>query len=584
MTAELFDDLSRYRAQGMKWKAIYLMYPYYLSHKGLGSSYSRYVSRQDTSQRNDVEAVQWIKAERQWIKDIIWEHCHSINTKKLVVMVQREFPDKPLKNIKNMCSQLLAFAKRLTFCLSDMAKLKQLVGKHGEDWARIDSELGRFPGRAQFNWIKHGHIEYSEQWTDSELQKLRYCMDKGMDGTEASRYIGARLPRQYALGKNNEYKYEKWTSDGDRRLLLMSDTFKRSGGIDWDTISEALCRSVSSCRIRHQALQSIKEATALSEPQPSKPDNVTREVQQQQKQQLSPGEVDWARVSSATGLSELECLELSQFDEGKAGWKYDMDAFSWDMANRMSGFIESNYPKPLPANFRAVSNFMWIRIEDCIQMHGLLHRKFRWTGARIAQAKSLREQGLSFENIAKRLSPLVNRQSVRYTIVKSPNNLRSPPISEQAKQQITDLVDKYVDKYPVDQVRRMVREELQLNCSSSRQWLGGKFYHHPVYKARIASADIVEITNRITQGKVALKEVAAQLDVPANILRNAIGVRESDMHSSRWTLEEIEKLTAYVSSVSSGRFDWKCASNFVGTKSPIQCKKKRLYTPKACKI
>ncbi|KAJ1878431.1 hypothetical protein LPJ66_011893, partial [Kickxella alabastrina] len=77
-----------------------------------------------------------------------------------------------------------------------MAKLKQLVGKHGEDWARIDSELGTFPGRAQFSWIKYGHIEFSGQWTDSELQKLRICMDKGMDGTEASRYIGTRLPRQ----------------------------------------------------------------------------------------------------------------------------------------------------------------------------------------------------------------------------------------------------------------------------------------------------------------------------------------------------------------------------------------------------
>ncbi|KAJ1878435.1 hypothetical protein LPJ66_011892, partial [Kickxella alabastrina] len=231
----------------------------------------------------------------------------------------------------------MSIARRKVLGASDMAKLKQLVGKHGEDWARIDSELGTFPGRAQFSWIKHGHIEFSGQWTDSELQKLRICMDKGMDGTEASRYIGTRLPTQYELGKNNKYKGEKWTSDGDRQLLLMVDTLKRKGGIDWDTISEALSRSVAGCRIHYRTLQLSKEATALSEPQASKPDIVTREVQQQQKQQLFLGKVNWARVSSATGLSELECLELNQFDESKASWTYDIDTFSWDMANRMSG-------------------------------------------------------------------------------------------------------------------------------------------------------------------------------------------------------------------------------------------------------
>ncbi|KAI7825059.1 hypothetical protein BX661DRAFT_185194 [Kickxella alabastrina] len=300
ITAKLIDDLNRHRTQGVSWKAIYLMYPYFLSYTILASSYSQYVSRQDTSKKNDVKAVQWAKAERQWIKDIIWEHRHSIDTKTLAVMVQREFPDKPLKNIRNICSKLLAPAKHLTFCLSDMVKLRQMVSKHGEDWARIDNELGTFPGRAQHSWIKYSHVDLSDQWTDSELQKLRICMDKGMGTTETSRYIGTRMPIQCGnkmnyirskgvLGKNNEYKNEKWTSNGDRRLLLMVDTFKRKGAIDWDIISEALCRPVNSCYMHYQALQSIKEAAALSESQPSKADSVTREVQQQQ---LSLGEVD----------------------------------------------------------------------------------------------------------------------------------------------------------------------------------------------------------------------------------------------------------------------------------------------------
>ncbi|KAJ2341754.1 hypothetical protein GGF43_006098, partial [Coemansia sp. RSA 2618] len=102
--------------------------------------------------------------------------------------------------------------------------------------------------------------------------------------------------------------------------------------------------------------------------------------------------VDWAVVAKAVGLSERECLEANQFSADKAHWIYDPDTFSWEMAGRMTSFIEQNYPKPLPVNYTAVSNYMWIDINDCVKMASLLRGKMEWTDKVISKIAELREQ------------------------------------------------------------------------------------------------------------------------------------------------------------------------------------------------
>ncbi|KAJ1830525.1 hypothetical protein LPJ63_004874 [Coemansia sp. RSA 2711] len=115
--------------------------------------------------------------------------------------------------------------------------------------------------------------------------------------------------------------------------------------------------------------------------------------------------VDWARVSESVGLSERECLEANQFGDGKARWIYDPDTFSWDMANRMTAFIETNYSPPLPVNYTAVSNYMWIERDDCFKMAGLLRGEMTWTKDVLAKVVELRGQGMKYKDIARQLSP-----------------------------------------------------------------------------------------------------------------------------------------------------------------------------------
>ncbi|KAJ2328443.1 hypothetical protein IWW51_001203 [Coemansia sp. RSA 2702] len=123
------------------------------------------------------------------------------------------------------------------------------------------------------------------------------------------------------------------------------------------------------------------------------------------KQYTQHQSVDWARVSESVGLSVHECLEANQFSDGKARWIYDPDTFSWDMANRMTKFIETNYPRPLPVNYTAVSNYMWIERDDCIKMAGLLRGEMTWTEDAVAKVVELRSQGTKYKDIARQLSP-----------------------------------------------------------------------------------------------------------------------------------------------------------------------------------
>ncbi|KAJ2778169.1 hypothetical protein GGI18_004092, partial [Coemansia linderi] len=126
----------------------------------------------------------------------------------------------------------------------------------------------------------------------------------------------------------------------------------------------------------------------------------------------SSAAVDWSLVSQAMGLGIHECLELSQCDDGKASWHYDPDAFSQSMADRMAGFIKEHYPAPVSVSYRAVSNFMWIDMEDCICVHGMPKGKFKHTKADYERAAALRAQGLTFENIARQLSPTLSASAL----------------------------------------------------------------------------------------------------------------------------------------------------------------------------
>ncbi|KAJ2803888.1 hypothetical protein H4S07_004359, partial [Coemansia furcata] len=132
------------------------------------------------------------------------------------------------------------------------------------------------------------------------------------------------------------------------------------------------------------------------------------------------------------------------------------------MVDCMVEFIKEHYPVPAPVNYRAVSNFMWIEMEDCIRMHGLVQGKFKWTEAERERAAALRAQGLTYKDIARNLSPTLSGRSVDTALSRHLSKPALEPISADELREISRLVDEYAGKYPVSEINDKIRTQLNL--------------------------------------------------------------------------------------------------------------------------
>ncbi|KAJ2274168.1 hypothetical protein GGH14_004181, partial [Coemansia sp. RSA 370] len=141
-------------------------------------------------------------------------------------------------------------------------------------------------------------------------------------------------------------------------------------------------------------------------------------------------------------------------------WIYHPDTFSWDIANRMTSFIKDNYPKPLPVNYTAVSNYMWIEIGDCVKMASLLRGEMTWTDEVIAQVVKLREQGMIYKDIARQLSPALKTPNVSVAYRRHINPKVYTPSSDEEKQQAKELVGMYAEQMPFSELRELVAQKM----------------------------------------------------------------------------------------------------------------------------
>ncbi|KAJ1670113.1 hypothetical protein GGF38_001749, partial [Coemansia sp. RSA 25] len=257
--------------------------------------------------------------------------------------------------------------------------------------------------------------------------------------------------------------------------------------------------------------------------------------------------VDWLRVSQATGLSIRECLEHSQYDVGKAHWRYNPDLSSQSMADRMTSFINEHYPSPIPVNYRAMSNYLWIDLDDCMRMYGIFRGKFKWTTADLERAAEFRAQGLTFKEIARHLSPRLPGSSVRYALRRhSQSKPAAVPISADELREMSRLVDEYAGKHSVVEIVSKIRAQLSLTSKPS---YFGKIVRriaaHPHYKAKLRDIDYNDLANWIALGQTTVKLTAKELDVPRPILAMNIQSMHSKLYASQWTEEETRKLVDY---------------------------------------
>ncbi|KAJ2386418.1 hypothetical protein H4S02_003867 [Coemansia sp. RSA 2611] len=361
MTTELFELMASYREKGMPWRDIYQQIPVFASVQTLRCAYSRFKAKVSSGPKPATSRARWTDAET---------------------------------------------ARGIT--VADMERVKALVDEYGQDWTQVGQAMYATPERARQIWDRYQqHSKATKGWSSRELDILQECIRDGIGSAEASRRIDTKS-RAACQSKMREMKLADsteeatvnksyWTSDDEAQLLHLVTPYDPHA-IDWTTIAGDLGRAVNACRHKYRQLRKQRKPKLAAE----HADAVSHAVKKQYTQHQS---MDWAQVSESVGLSERECLEANQFGDGKARWIYDPDTFSWDMANRMTKFIKTNYPRPLPVNYTAVSNYMWIEPDDCFKMASLLRGEMTWTKDVLAKAVELRGQGMMYKDIARQLSP-----------------------------------------------------------------------------------------------------------------------------------------------------------------------------------
>ncbi|KAJ2061151.1 hypothetical protein GGI17_003261 [Coemansia sp. S146] len=361
----------------------------------------------------------------------------------------------------------------------------------------------------------------------------------------------------------------RWAVAEDEILLKTVNGSMMSAAATWKQASKALGRSVIACKCRFSAInrdRSCIQATYNSQ------SLVTSEVQRQLE---SSGIVNWSQISQATGLGMRECLELSQYDVGKARWQYDSGSFSQDMADRMTGFIEEHCLAPTPVGYRAVSDYMWVAVEDCIRIHDMLQGKFKWTEADYERATALRAQGLAWKEIARYFSPMLTGHNVsdalkRYSLSKPARK----SVSVDELDEISRLVDEYAGKYPVVEIIDKIRT--QLNLSNRRNYYStvpSCIAAHPHYQTKIRDIDYNDLASRIATGQTTVKLAVKELDVPYGALASRMQNFESKQFSSKWTEQETRKLIDYAQGCGL-KPDFVYFSKALGTKGSTQCNRK----------
>ncbi|KAJ2337154.1 hypothetical protein GGI00_000417 [Coemansia sp. RSA 2681] len=167
------------------------------------------------------------------------------------------------------------------------------------------------------------------------------------------------------------------------------------------------------------------------------------------------------------------------------------------MADHMSSFIDEHYPSPAPVNYRAMSNYLWIDVDDCMCMYGISRSKFKWTTADLERAAELRAQGLTFKEVARHSSPRLSAVSIHYALQRHSHSKPAAVLSSADKlREISRLVDKYARKYSVVEIIAKIRTQLSLASKPSYYGrIASLIAAHPHYQAKLRNIDYTDLAN-----------------------------------------------------------------------------------------
>ncbi|KAJ2119233.1 hypothetical protein IW147_006035 [Coemansia sp. RSA 720] len=529
MTPDLHEAITRHRNDGLTWWDILKKYPLYSNTSGLRDVYRRFKERDGSKPKAKI--IKWSDEETRRIKEIIQAYYKPENWRELLTQAQMTFPNRTEASILGKIEMTICKTSDITN--NDLDRVNKLVEAYGKDWERIGQEIDTIPQRVQRIWTLYQQQQKPTQaWTDDELDILRKCIRDGVGMAEASQLIGTKTPhmcnakmkslKRQGAKISSQKSNTPWIADDVARLEHLVSTYK-GRKFDWMAIGKDIGRTADSCQNKHIQLKQDPINSMVDHSQ-----TVSYEVQKQYEQQPS---VNWTGIAHMFGLTERQCLEANQYNVGKARWIYHPDTFSWDMANRMTAFIKDNYPKPLPVNYTAVSNYMWIDINDYVKMASLLRGKMVWTAETFAQVVKLREQDMLYKDIARQLSPALSTDKISVAYRNRIKPKVYMPLSYEEKQQIKEIIDMHVEQMPFTELQALVMQKMaHANQQALYSFVNSYSTTLSVYKERLRNADTDQIASQILNGTKSSKLVV-QLGIPSTILTRLMKSNMFSMHS-----------------------------------------------------
>ncbi|KAJ2616497.1 hypothetical protein GGF44_005899, partial [Coemansia sp. RSA 1694] len=176
INAVAYRRIRAYRESGVRWKDIH---QYFLQYPKWTSLKSRYIWFHEKQEGKPVLRLttNWTDDERHRAKEVVSQHLESTARSELVDVVQREFSDKPLSDVRLVISNVHGRLKTGWMSKSQINRLRELVAEYGEDWDHIGDALGVLPSRARHIWRKYSGD--SSTWSLDDTLQLQRLTEAG---------------------------------------------------------------------------------------------------------------------------------------------------------------------------------------------------------------------------------------------------------------------------------------------------------------------------------------------------------------------------------------------------------------------
>ncbi|KAJ2497668.1 hypothetical protein IWW47_003588, partial [Coemansia sp. RSA 2052] len=203
INAVAYRRIRAYRESGVSWKDMHQHFLQYSEWTSLRGRYYWFHAKQEGKPLRKL-TTKWTDDERHRAKEIVSQHLESTTRSELVDIVQCEFPDKPLSDVRLVVSDVHGRLKTRPMTKRQMNRLRELVAEYREDWDCIGDALGVRPSRARHNWRKYSGD--SSAWSLDDTLRLQRLTEAGIKPEEAAKLLGAKS-HWACLAKANDIRW-----------------------------------------------------------------------------------------------------------------------------------------------------------------------------------------------------------------------------------------------------------------------------------------------------------------------------------------------------------------------------------------